>query len=781
MPQLTIRHTLLLTLAVLGLIGFGLITRQALDTKASMDRCAWLSTTSELADAVIAAAGQEALERGLTARLLTERGTPDAAALEKLRGLRQAGDEAYDTAVRLAGSIHTLAIDNSLTALRSERGLLEAARHDADAAFAGTSARPAPAAWVRTMTSYIEAMAALRRSAFVAPDPLDEVYRANVRVKDIVYYVSEHAGRERAAVASAIASRRPIPAEVRKSLATSRAIVEQNLQALRGQVRMSGDPGLVQAMDRVETDFLGRFERTRTAVYGASDRGAPYPVDVATWFDDATRGIDAVIGVSKVVSEGTVRQTGAASRQRLVDAGVLGALALLSLAALAAAWVVIQRRILQPLTVLGAASTAIASGDLTQPVRAVAPDEIGELAASFETMRTQLLEIVGAVRTAAVTIAAASRQSSAAVSETAASMEEMAASIQQVSGNALTLAGNVEETGATISEMSASIQQVAGNAGALSGASSQTSAAIAQMTAAAAQVATDVGQATDLAHQAARAAEDGSQAVGLTVSSMARIEAMMHSLSATIEGLDRRATAIGDITALIDDIADQTNLLALNAAIEAARAGEHGRGFAVVADEVRKLAISCSEATGKIGQQLKDVRLESAGALGATRESEAAIAEGARLARQAGESLNAIVNSSQGVHTLMGQIAAATQEQSAASAQVDQAASHVATLTHQVAAASQEQARGSSQILEAVSQMTSLTQQVSMATQEQRKSGDQVVQAVNDIQAMASDLEANGERLLQTVGFFQLAPSEHAGTKEARVPEAVPALSATGV
>jgi len=253
----------------------------------------------------------------------------------------------------------------------------------------------------------------------------------------------------------------------------------------------------------------------------------------------------------------------------------------------------------------------------------------------------------------------------------------------------------VKETANVSNEISSGTEEMAAGAQEQSSQTAEVASAVEEMTKTILETTKNSLTASDAAKNSGIIAKEGGRVVNETIVGMNHVAEVVKRSALTVQALGKSSDQIGEIIQVIDDIADQTNLLALNAAIEAARAGEQGRGFAVVADEVRKLAERTTKATKEIAVMIKQIQKETVGAVTSMEEGTIEVEKGKDLANNAGQALNEIIESAEDVMGLATQVAAASEEQSSAAKHISKNLDSINNVTQQSAAGIQEIARAS--------------------------------------------------------------------------------------
>ncbi len=375
------------------------------------------------------------------------------------------------------------------------------------------------------------------------------------------------------------------------------------------------------------------------------------------------------------------------------------------------------------------------------------------------TLKHSLSEAVRTVEVLADTGARLASYSQA-ITET---LHAVTRTLETAADHAQNLAVNVDETSSSIEEVIASIKQVATHADRLSSASGETSSGIDHLVASIVTVASDAQNASQATGRVSAAAAEGRVAVRDSITGMSQIDRNMRDAVARIESLGKRSEEIGAIVEVIEEIAEQTNLLALNAAIEAARAGEHGRGFAVVADEVRKLAERSAKATGEIGTLIKEVQFDMEKAIAATQLGDAAIRKGSQLAEGAGLALDEIVQAVAQANGLIAQVASAAQDQTQTSDRICQVTSSMHALSQEVTVATREQALASDQIMRAVAGMMTSAQHSNAAAQQQRH-------AYQDVSTRLSAISHTSQEIQSQLQVLEAAMQSFSGLRAPTAP-----------
>jgi methyl-accepting chemotaxis protein len=268
--------------------------------------------------------------------------------------------------------------------------------------------------------------------------------------------------------------------------------------------------------------------------------------------------------------------------------------------------------------------------------------------------------------------------------------------VAETLNNAMVEVGNaVQATASAANQISSSSEEMAAGAMEQSSQTTEVAGAVEEMTKTILETSKYSSTAAEAAKNAGSIAKEGGKVVLETIEGMNRIAEVVSRSAATVHALGKSSDEIGEIVQVINDIADQTNLLALNAAIEAARAGEQGRGFAVVADEVRKLAERTTKATKEIASMIKNIQKDTVGAVESMEKGTLEVEKGKQLTDKAGESLKEIIKSTEQVLDIISQVAAASEEQSSTSEQISKSIETINNVTNESTAGIQETARAS--------------------------------------------------------------------------------------
>ena len=383
--------------------------------------------------------------------------------------------------------------------------------------------------------------------------------------------------------------------------------------------------------------------------------------DAVTQFGNAQAASDQAL--QHMAEQGTLllqtSQAMTTSQTAVRDAGATQAKTLLAVATglalalgLLAAWA-ITRQIIIPLRQTLRAAERVASGDLTQNLQVNRRDELGQLQASMQRMTQGLRELIGGIGDGVTQIASAAEELSAVTEQTSAGVNNQKVETDQVA--------------TAMNQMTATVHEVARNA----------------------------EQASEAALMADQQAREGDRVVGEAVAQIERLAGEVVNSSEAMNQLKAESDKIGSVLDVIKSVAQQTNLLALNAAIEAARAGEAGRGFAVVADEVRSLAQRTQQSTEEIEELIAGLQSGTQRVASVMDSSRQLTDSSVELTRRAGSSLETITRTVSSIQAMNQQIATAAEEQTAVAEEINRSVMNVRDISDQTSAASEETASSS--------------------------------------------------------------------------------------
>ncbi|MDR2313315.1 MAG: methyl-accepting chemotaxis protein [Spirochaetaceae bacterium] len=403
-------------------------------------------------------------------------------------------------------------------------------------------------------------------------------------------------------------------------------------------------------------------------------------------------------------------------------------ISVIMLVVIAIAALIIARSISNPLKQVIKTFAAVGEGDLTQQLDIRRKDEIGDMAVSFNGTLDKIKNLVITIKNQAVTLFDIGNELASNMTETAAAINEIAANIQSIKSRVINQSASVTETNATMEQITVNIDKLKGHVDSQSASVSQSSSAIEEMIANVQSVTQTLVKNSGNVKELIEASEIGHSG--------------LQEVAADIQEIARESEGLLEINAVMENIASQTNLLSMNAAIEAAHAGEAGKGFAVVADEIRKLAENSGEQSKTISTVLKKIK-DSIDKITASTDSV----------------LNKFEAIDGGVRTVSDQeenIRNAMEEQGEGSKQILDAVGQLNDLTQNVKSGSEEMLEGSKQVIRESKNLELATQEIANGMNEMATGADQINVAVNRVNAISGKNKESIDVLVREVAKFKV-------------------------
>ncbi len=509
---------------------------------------------------------------------------------------------------------------------------------------------------VGDMKSYIKEVV---EESYVKIDRLDGI---NTRVTTIAFLLRDVIIVDDPSKAEALMGR---VREIQAAIAEDLAYLEKNIESGEGKK-------LLEELKSAREEYIREREK-QYALLKEGKKKEARELLLGAVTEIQTRYLD-IIGKNVAFQKRRKTETvKAADAEYNASVALLAGSTALSVLLIIFLVLLLSKTIAKPLVDCATVAEKISAGDLTRDKTlakgSISKDETGQLVRAINEMQEKWRDVVMELKSASDTLASAS--------------QELSASSEQMSGGVAEQSGRASQIATSATEMSQTVIDIAKNASNIASSAGETS----------------------------QVAKNGAQVVNKAVQEVKAIAQTVNESAQLMTSLGDRSQQIGDIVRVIKDIADQTNLLALNAAIEAARAGEQGRGFAVVADEVRKLAERTAKATSEIGAMIGAIQTEVQQAVVSMNEGSKRVETGVEYSAQAGGVLKDIVMSVDDLQAMVQRIAVATEQMSSVAEQISGDIETVASVSKETSTGSDEIAKSSSNLARLASNLSGLVAQ----------------------------------------------------------------------
>jgi len=401
-------------------------------------------------------------------------------------------------------------------------------------------------------------------------------------------------------------------------------------------------------------------------------------------------------------------------------------------------------------------NVAEGEGDLTKRLETKSKDEMGELAQWFNKFLDYIAGIIKNITLTSDQLAATSEELSATSEESTSIAAQIAETAQQLASGAAEQSSIAANTAISAEKLSAAVEVVAQGTQAQYGAVDTIAVVISESNRIFGEVVQVLGNVSEVAKENTDAAKRATESIQVLSTSMANIQGANESAAVQVSELSDLSQSIRQIVGVIDDIASQTNLLALNAAIEAARAGEHGRGFAVVADEVRKLAERSLAETKNISELINKVATSIDHTVNSIEQSTREIDVGSMVAQDAGNVLSDIERAATGTQEEIIRLTDSFERLKTASAQTETAVNDIAVYANENLAGVEEMAITAEEVKRLVENVAAVSQESAAAIEEVAASIKEMAAAADQVSASAQDLAAQAELLQNIVRKFTI-------------------------